>query len=51
MRTLRWVPLTFLAGLHGFAIFAPYAALVMIVYHLSRYLRKTPVPATILQRR
>ena len=40
MRTLRWVPLTFLAGLHGFALFAPYAAMVMIVYHISRYRRK-----------
>jgi hypothetical protein len=40
MRTIRWMPLTFLAGLHGFAIFAPYAALVMIVYHVSRHYRK-----------
>lgn len=43
MRTLRWVPLTFLAGLHGFAIFAPYAAIVMTVYHIHRYRRRTRV--------
>ena len=49
MRTLRWVPLTFLAGLHGFAIFAPYAAIVMTVYHINRYLKKSRLPAVILQ--
>jgi hypothetical protein len=40
MRTLRWVPLTFLAGLHGFAIFAPYAAIVLIFYGLARSRRR-----------
>jgi hypothetical protein len=40
MRTLRWVPLTFLAGTHGFVIFAPYAALVMAVFHIVRMRRK-----------
>jgi hypothetical protein len=40
MRTLRWVPFTFLAGLHGFAIFAPYAALVLTVYHVIRASRR-----------
>jgi hypothetical protein len=29
MKHLRWVPLAFLAGQHGFAIFAPYAALMI----------------------
>jgi hypothetical protein len=27
MKSLRFLPLTFLAGVHGFALFAPYAAL------------------------
>jgi hypothetical protein len=40
MRTLRWVPLTFLAGAHGFALFAPYAALILVVFHISRTMRK-----------
>jgi hypothetical protein len=31
MRHLRWLPFTFLADVHGFAIFAPYAALMMAV--------------------
>lgn len=29
MRHIRWLPFAFLAGVHGFAIFAPYVALVM----------------------
>ena len=41
MRMLRWMPLTFLAGLHGFAIFAPYAAVVLTVSHLVRARRKS----------
>ncbi len=34
MKHVRWIPFAFLAGQHGFAIFAPYAALMMIVTHL-----------------
>lgn len=45
MRTLRWVPLTFLAGLHGFALFAPYAAIVMIFFIIHRSVRKSQVVA------
>jgi hypothetical protein len=44
MRTLRWLPLTFLAGLHGFALFAAYAALVMLVFLLLRSARRRPHP-------
>jgi hypothetical protein len=29
MKHIRWIPLAFLADVHGFAIFAPYAALMM----------------------
>ncbi len=34
MRSLWYLPLTFLAGVHGFAIFAPYLALVFAALHL-----------------
>lgn len=40
MRHLRWLPLAFLAGQHGFAIFAPYAALMLIVGHLMSRRRR-----------
>ena len=36
MRSLRWMPLTYLAGLHGFLLFAPYVLLVLTVRHLYR---------------
>jgi hypothetical protein len=38
MRHLRWIPFTFLAGAHGFALFAPYALLLAGVhlYHHGR---------------
>jgi hypothetical protein len=39
MRIVRWMPLTFLAGLHGFLYFAPYAAAVLGILLLRRYLR------------
>ena len=35
MRTLKWVPLAFLAGVHGFALFAPYAAAVVVASHVT----------------
>jgi hypothetical protein len=34
MRSLWYLPLTFLAGVHGFAIFAPYLAVVFAALHL-----------------
>lgn len=36
MRSVRFLPLAFLAGVHGFIIFAPYATLVLGVLHLFR---------------
>lgn len=36
MRHIRWIPLAFLAGVHGFAIFAPYVALMMAANLLLR---------------
>lgn len=34
MRTIRYLPLTFLAGVHGFALFAPYLAVAVAVTHV-----------------
>jgi hypothetical protein len=39
MRIARWMPFTFIAGLHGFALFAPYAALVLGIVIVRRYVR------------
>ena len=38
-KALRFLPLAFLAGTHGFALFAPYVALVLAALHL-RSLRR-----------
>jgi hypothetical protein len=48
VRTLRFLPLTFVAGVHGFALFAPYLAVTMAVVHVTwaRRRRAIPVPAT-----
>jgi hypothetical protein len=40
MRALRWLPLAFLAGTHGFVLFAPYAAVIMAVLHVVHARRK-----------
>lgn len=34
MKSVRFLPLAFLAGVHGFIIFAPYATLVLGALHL-----------------
>ena len=34
MRSLWFLPLTFVAGAHGFAIFAPYLVVVFAALHL-----------------
>lgn len=36
MKTLRFLPLTFLAGVHGFVFFAPYLAVFLAVAHWAR---------------
>ena len=43
MKHLRWVPLAFLAGQHGFAVFAPYATLMLALAHYMN--RRTKVSA------
>ncbi len=39
MRSLRFLPITFLAGQHGFLFFAPYLALFLAAVHLMRLRR------------
>ena len=41
MKHLRWVPLAFLAGQHGFAVFAPYATLMLALAHYMNRRRRT----------
>ena len=42
MRTLWFMPLTFLCGVHGFAFFAPYLVTFLAVAHLLKR-RRVPV--------
>lgn len=48
MKSLRFLPLTFLCGVHGFALFAPYAALaaaaLLLAGRLHRRRSLVPVP-------
>jgi hypothetical protein len=39
MKTLRYFPIAFLAGVHGFVFFAPYLALVLASVHVIRRTR------------
>lgn len=36
MKHIRWIPFTFLADVHGFAVFAPYVAVMLGVAHLVK---------------
>ena len=45
MKHLRWVPFAFLAGQHGFAIFAPYAALMIATAMILSRRKATPAVA------
>jgi len=45
MKHLRYLPLTFLAGVHGFVLFAPYLALFIGIAHFMR--RPKPVPVAV----
>jgi hypothetical protein len=40
MRALRYVPFTFLAGVHGFDLFAPYLAVFLAVTVIVRHTRR-----------
>jgi hypothetical protein len=46
MRSLRYVPLAYLAGIHGFALFAPYLAFFVAASHLI-HRRRAAVAAPI----
>ncbi len=39
MKALALFPLAYVAGIHGFVIFAPYAAFAMTVWLVSRHFR------------
>jgi hypothetical protein len=40
MKVLLFFPLTYLAGVQGFAIFAPYAAFSLTVWMIARRTRR-----------
>ena len=44
MKAIRFLPLVFLVGVDGFAMFAPYALLVMTVAYLASRARSQPAP-------
>jgi len=41
MRSLRFLPLAFIAAEHGFLFFAPYAAAVLVGVHAYERVRRT----------
>ena len=43
-RALRFLPLVFLVGIDGFAMFAPYVLAVLMVAYSLRKLRPQPAP-------
>jgi hypothetical protein len=48
MRSLRFLPITFLAGQHGFLLFAPYLAVVLTAVEIAHaYQRRAASRATI----
>ncbi len=40
MKAVRFLPLTFVAGIHGFALFAPYVGLVIAAALFLRHRRQ-----------
>ena len=40
MKWVKFLPLAYIAGTHGFALFAPYAALVTMIHLSTRRRRK-----------
>ena len=48
MRSLRFLPITFLAGQHGFLLFAPYLAVVLATVEIAHaYQRRSQRAAAI----
>ena len=47
MNSLRWIPIAFIADIHGFALFAPYALLILAAVYTVVHVRSpAPAPAT-----
>ena len=49
MRLLLFMPVTFIAGQHGFALFAPYLAVFLTAATLTRGWQKRPAVPTVLE--
>jgi hypothetical protein len=47
MRAVRYLPLVFLVGIDGFAMFAPYAMAVLACAYAVRVVRSQPQPVPI----
>ncbi len=50
MRSIRYVPFAFLAGIHGFALFAPYLAFFLtasLLLNRRRTATAVPVPVRV----
>ena len=47
MRAIRFLPLVFIVGIDGFAMFAPYVAFVMSVAYVYAALKARPQPQPI----
>lgn len=43
VKSLRFIPLTFVAGVHGFPMFVSYLAVVIAVVGIARLVRAVPV--------
>jgi len=41
LKTVRFLPLAFIAGTHGFALFAPYLALCLAAIHFDRLIKQS----------
>ena len=39
MRVIKFLPLTFFAGIHGFGLFAPYVVVFMTLVMCARWLK------------
>ncbi len=44
MKLFRYLPFAFFSGIHGFALFAPYAAVVLAVDLTLKKARKAALP-------
>jgi hypothetical protein len=47
MQTLRYLPLVAVAGVHGFAMFLPYAALLLAAAYVVARVKRPPQPVPV----